>query len=252
MRRGICKLCLREKDLQESHLMPRALYRMARGSGTHGNQDPYLMTARGGRQSSHQTKDYVLCRECEQLFSRNGEDYTLRLLTKRNGQFPLMDVLASVAPTRAGRDWKAYALGDTPTVNRGKIAYFAISVFWRASVHTWDQEDGEKIRIRLGKKYNEELRKYLLGESPVPLNASLQVVVCSDLLNRMTFFLPQENQKVKDRSVVFLARGMLFFFRITNKLEDFQRRLSIVNEPHGWITMRDCGNRPVWALGESS
>jgi hypothetical protein len=37
---GTCKLCLRNEDLQSSHLMPRALYVQARGSGTTGNQDP--------------------------------------------------------------------------------------------------------------------------------------------------------------------------------------------------------------------
>lgn len=247
---GTCKLCLKHRDLQASHLMPRALYRMARGSGTIGNQDPYVMTAKGGKQSSHQTKDYVLCRECEQRFSTNGEYYVMRLVTKRNGQFPLMEILARVAPTKTGRDWKAYSSADTPNIDREKMAYVAISVFWRASVHTWEQVDGKKIRIDLGKKYNEEVRKYLLGESPVPKNASLQVVACSDLINQNSFFLPQENQKVKDRSVVFLARGMLFFFRMSNALTGFQRRLSIVNEPQGWITTRNCQDRPVWTLGK--
>jgi hypothetical protein len=31
-----CKLCFEEKMLCESHLMPRALYRMTRGSGSKG------------------------------------------------------------------------------------------------------------------------------------------------------------------------------------------------------------------------
>ena len=79
---GICKLCLRQKDLQNSHLMPRALYVKSRGSGTKGNQDPYVVTVKDTKQSSHQTKDYVLCHDCEQLFCKNGEDLILRPLQK--------------------------------------------------------------------------------------------------------------------------------------------------------------------------
>jgi hypothetical protein len=229
--------------------MPRSLYRMARGDGPRGNQDPYVRTRKGGQQTSHQTRDYLLCRGCEQLFSKNGEHYVMRLVTKRNGDFPLLEMLRTVPPTVSGLGWNAHSFAHTPSINRAMIAYFAFSVFWRASVHTWVQASGEKTRIELGRKYNEEIRRYLLGETPVPRNASLQVVACSDVLNQRTFFTPQENQKVKDHSMIFLARGILFFLRMSKTLAGFQQRLSIVNEPNGWITTRDCGNRPVWKLG---
>ncbi|MFZ0856024.1 MAG: hypothetical protein WAN10_04140 [Candidatus Acidiferrales bacterium] len=229
--------------------MPRALYRMARGLGTKGNQDPHLLTAKGGRPSSHQVKDYVLCWDCEQRFSKNGEHYVMGLLTKRNKIFPLLEMLNNVAPTMKGPSWKMYSSSDTPIIDRDKVAYFAISVFWRASVHTWELENGEQTRIRLGDKYNEQVRKYLLGETSVPKNASLQVIVCSDVTNQNTFFPPQENQKVRDRSVIFLARGVLFFFRMSSTLQGFQQRLSVVNNKQGWITTRNCADRPVWAVG---
>ena len=35
---GICKLCLLTKDLKDSHLMPRSLYKRSRGSDKKGNQ----------------------------------------------------------------------------------------------------------------------------------------------------------------------------------------------------------------------
>jgi hypothetical protein len=79
-------------------------------------------------------------RECEQRFSKNGEDYVMRLVTKRTGDFPLFEVLNRVRPTISGPEWNAYSSADTQTVDRAKVAYFAISVFWRASVHIWGQE----------------------------------------------------------------------------------------------------------------
>jgi hypothetical protein len=249
---GTCKLCLRHKDLQNSHLMPRALYVKARGSGTSGNRDPFVMTKEGGKQSSHQTKDYVLCSDCEQRFSRNGEKYVMGLVTKHDGTFPLLGALRSVKPTARGSTWEMYSSADTPEIDRKQLAHFAISVFWRASVHTWEQADGEKVRIDLGTKYHEEIRKYLMGESPVPRQAYLQLTVCSDTLNQGSFFFPNENRKVKDRSVVFLARGLTFFFRISKTPTGFQKRLSMVNEPNGWISVRDCKERPIWKLGDAS
>jgi hypothetical protein len=243
---GQCKLCLLTKDLRNSHLMPRSLYKNSRGAGTKGNQDPVLITKTSSKKSSYQITDYVLCGDCEQLFSKNGEGYVMPLATQLNGKFPLWELLKATKPSVRGHGYDAYSCLDTPNVDRDKIAYFAISVFWRASVHTWEQENGDSVRIDLGRKYNEEVRKYLHEESGVPKNASLQVTVCSDELNQKSFFAPHENQKHKDRTFIFVARGMTFFFRISNILRGFEERLSIVNNPQRWISVRDCGDRPIW------
>jgi hypothetical protein len=167
-------------------------------------------------------------------------------LTKDLKDSQHLDVLQAVPATVKRADWDTYSAKDTPAIDRDKLAYFAISVFWRASIHTWELESGEKVKIELGAKYNEELRNYLRGATPVPRNVSLQVVVCSDQLNRATFFAPAENQKHKDRTFIFVARGIMYFFRVSNTLADYQKRLSIVNSAERWITKRDCGNKPVW------
>ena len=225
--------------------MPRSLYKKARRDGP-GNRDPLVITKTSRKPSSHQITDYVFCGDCEHRFNVNGEDYVMRLVAKRNLDFPLLDKLRAVVPTTQGAEWITYSAAAIPTIDRDKIAYFAISIFWRASVHTWELADGKKIRIDLGKKYNEEIRKYLMGETPVPAKAALQVIVCSDSLNRISFFPPGENQKHKDRTFLFVARGMMFFFRVSNTLRDFEKRLSVVNNPNRWLTIRDCGNNPVW------
>lgn len=247
---GKCKLCLRDRELQDSHLMPRALYRMARGSGTEGNQDPHVLTAKERKSSSHQIKDRVLCGECEQRFSKNGEDYVMRLVTKRSGQFPLLDMLAAVPTALKMPKWTAYSAGDTPGIDRAKIAYFALSLFWRASVHTWIQHSGERTRIDLGKKYDEEIRRYLLGETPIPENANLLVAVCTDEVSQKSFFAPEENQKAKDRSFGVMVRGIFFLFRITRTPAAWQARLSMVNTPYELISVWNCFERGVWRLGD--
>lgn len=249
---GLCKLCILKKDLQDSHLMPRSLYKKARGSGTKGNQDPHVLTAKERRSTSHQITDYVLCSDCEQRFSKDGEDYVMRLVTMQNGQFPLLDMLNAIPPSLKTKRWTVYSAADTPGIERAKIAYFALSVFWRASVHTWEQESGEKIRIDLGKKYNEEIRRYLLGETPIPEHANLLVAACTDELSQKTFFAPEENERIKDRSFGVMVRGLFFMFRITKTPAPWQVQLSMVNNPNGWISVWNCFEQGVWRLGEGA
>ena len=42
-----------------------------------------------------------------------------------------------------------------------------------------------------------------------------------------------------DRTFIFVARGMQFFFRVSNTLKDFEKRLSIVNSAERLITVKD-------------
>jgi hypothetical protein len=245
-------MCLQNGDLQDSHLMPRALYRMARGSGTRGNQDPHALNAKGSKPTSYQVTDYVFCHDCEQRLCKNGENYVMPLVTKRNGDFPLLEMLNAIPPTAKTARWKVYSAADTPALDRAKIAYFAVSLFWRASVHTWEEESGEKVRIDLGKKYNEEIRKYLLGESAMPSRGNLLVAVCSDEVSQKSFFVPAENERVKDRSFGVGVRGLFFLFRITNTPAPWQKRLSMINNPNEWISIWDCFKEGVWRLGDGS
>jgi hypothetical protein len=245
-------MCLLEKELRASHLMPRSLYLKTRGSGTKGNQDPVLLTARGSKHTSHQIKDYVFCSECEGRLDRNGERYVMPLVTQRDGKFPLFNILNGIQPDSHHPKALAYSRITTPDIDREKIAYFAISVFWRASVHAWEQENGTFVSIDLGKKYNEEIRSYLMGEAGIPKNAFLNVAVCVDLKSQAAFFPPSINVKQKDRGVAFGARGVLFFLRMSNTLTELERAISMINNPYGWIAVRDCFESGLWRVDDGS
>ena len=245
---GICKLCLQEQNLKKQP--PDAEGSVRQSTGFRVNRKPrsFRPIEKLRKQSSYQTKDYVLCRECEDRLNKNGEMYVMGLVTKRNRQFPLLEAMRSVKPTMKTKNWEMYSEKDTPSIDRVKMAYFAMSVFWRASVHTWILENGSEVRIDLGRKYNEQIRTYLMDQSPVPRNVYLQLVLCSDALNQRTFFFPKENAKVPNCAVGFLARGMMYFLRVSNTRTDAERRLSMVNESNGWITVKDCSQNPVWTL----
>jgi hypothetical protein len=244
--RGTCKLCLLEKDLQKSHLVPRSLYKKVRTSGQRNN-DPLVLTAKSRRPSSHQLQDYLLCRDCEHLFNVNGENYVMRLALA-SGRLPLLDILDKITTPVQTNEWKSYSAADTPQIERDKLAYFALSVFWRASVHTWHNEDGSTVRIELGTRYNEEIRKYLLGQTLVPAHAHLKVNVCTDQVHQNMFFPPAANVKNKLRLFGFVACGIDFRFGIGKSVPGFLQRLSILKKPEQWITVYDCSKHQTWSL----
>jgi hypothetical protein len=70
---GLCKLCLKTKDLQDSHLLGACFYCIIRKSQ---GSDPVIITAKTAQVSSRQVTAHELCWDCEQLFRQNGEDWT--------------------------------------------------------------------------------------------------------------------------------------------------------------------------------
>lgn len=84
---GKCKLCLEDKDLQDSHLIPASMYRIIRKSQ---GLDPVFMTAKRIGTSSRQITAHELCWDCEQLFRKNGEDYMSGQVFQ-GSEFPLLN-----------------------------------------------------------------------------------------------------------------------------------------------------------------
>ena len=68
---GQCRLCLNEAELQNSHFIPQAAYKRVRGEGT--NPNPIVVQDGKAIQTSAQTRAHLLCHDCEQRLSKNGE-----------------------------------------------------------------------------------------------------------------------------------------------------------------------------------
>jgi hypothetical protein len=143
---GECKLCLLTADPQNSHLMPASLYKKSRNPGA-ANPNPMLITQKGSTQTSRQIRNHVLCRNCEHLFIKNGENYVMtQVFDGKSRKFPLLDALHTSTPSWPGPDSVGYDLAATPAIDRDKLGYFALSVFWRASVHIW--RNAERSRLQ--------------------------------------------------------------------------------------------------------
>jgi hypothetical protein len=173
---GICKLCLKKKPLQRSHLIPAAVTRTLRGSG-YLSPGPVAMTKTVIRAGVPDITACLLCRDCEQRFSRNGESWVLKRMC-RDGHFPLLDRLKLAIPIgeENGR-WKFS--GPQTGVLTEKLAYFAVSMLWRSVAYPWASHDGSRKSANIG-SLQEECRKYLLGQGSFPQNLWVVVVACSD------------------------------------------------------------------------
>jgi len=130
--------------------MPQGMYKRVRSSDKE-NPHPILIDKSGSRPCSNQISDFVFCKECESRFDRNGENYALRMAAMRR-RFRLQEELETVKPSFEKLDFRGYTAADTPHIKRDELAYFALSVFWRASVHEWPAiaEGGTSVKIELG------------------------------------------------------------------------------------------------------
>lgn len=179
-----CRLCLGVKRLQNSHLLPKALYRLLRTEGKR-NPSPVWFNRSSAWSSSSQLTDQLLCSDCEQLFHRNGEDWVLRQCNRGKGRFRLQDEVVRIPPVNLAvsgvpvsfRQAKFIPTRLTSAIEIEHLAYLAASVIWRAGVHKWVIDGNELKPIDIREDQLEQLRRFLLGETGFPSDTYFWVSV---------------------------------------------------------------------------
>lgn len=219
--------------------MPAGIYRRTL-TPTAKVPHPVVITNKGMRPTSDQLSDYLLCRDCESRFDKGGENYVMRLAATQT-EFPLLGKLQAAPFRKLGKELKGYAESDTLEIDRDRVAYFAMSVFWRAAVRRWKWRDEQTVWIDLGKKYTGEIRRYLLRQTSFPREMSLVVVVFTDNLTQDGFSMPSENGRVPGGGWQhsFGARGFGFMLQIGKKLPEYSYMMSCMNPPNRYIWTRD-------------
>jgi len=142
---GQCKLCLKVKPLQNSHIIPELVFKPLyddkhRFLGLHGDTGKYSIEQKGFRER-------LLCEECEKIF-QPYEHYFSILWYK---SYPLPNPVNDWCVERKGFDFEPFYR-------------FHLSILWRASV----AQRSEFSAVALG-PFEEPLRQFLLGAA-----ASLQ------------------------------------------------------------------------------
>jgi hypothetical protein len=174
--------------------------------------------------TSRQITAHLLCRDCEQRFNRNGEQWVLANGFRGQGNFRLQSILKSSSPLGRARS-QVFAGAELKDVDMDRLCYFGASVFWRAAVHRWQGEE----RIDLG-PYQEEFRRYLIGTADFPTNAVL-VVDVSDAEKPMEgAYCPIGGRAISAayHQFTFMLPGILFTLLVGQGIPPEQRRLCAV------------------------
>lgn len=123
-----CLLCLRDRKLVKSHVIPEAFWRVMRDDVEGA---PWLIS---GAEGVHAQRSHIgvydqgiLCDECEPKFG-DLDAYGIRILLQDFGR-EFTPIIDTVFPARV-------AGYESTTVDQDRLLRFLVSVLWRASVST--------------------------------------------------------------------------------------------------------------------
>ncbi len=234
MRRGICRLCLAEADLCDSHYLGRRLYALLRTDG----EQPVRMSPSRIIRTDQQIKDYLLCAECERRFNDRGERYATTMVNQF-GNFKLLDLIRSAPRRRVEGEFTVYCALDIG-VDTESLAYYALSVIWRGGVHTWRTSKVTATGgISLG-AHEEPIRKYLCGLGPFPPGVFVKLSVATDFASQNSVKFPEVSPDQPDTTVfTFHALGIWFDVIIGENLPQYMLRSCCVSSEERLIFVGD-------------
>ncbi len=209
--------------------MPKALYRLVRKS-LPGNPNPVIMTPRRSYSSDQQIADPLLCRECEDLFNKNGEKWVLENGYRGKNSFIIRKELMKSQPVWSDARSFIYSIRTIPSIDIAKLVYFAASIFWRASVCVW-KLDGQRVTIDLGREYNEQLRLFLLGQTELPTQAAIWVGLGVSEAPFIGFVFPFGGRQNGYYMYRFVIPGMMFNIFLGKRLPLEIRSMCILRSP---------------------
>jgi hypothetical protein len=120
------------------------------------------------------------------------------------------DVFACVVSCGRGKPWptlgEAYSASEEETA---KLTHFCLSVLWRASLCDWPARGKVFRQLDLG-PYQEQIRKYLKGDTVVPSRVSVTVLLSSLERPRLEMCFPIRYREGLHHCYRFHIPGMTF------------------------------------------
>lgn len=202
-----CKLCLKEKEIRNSHYLPKGMYKFLR-EATLKNPNPILAGRGAAVQVSDQITGHMLCDDCEDLFDKNGENLVVNKMA-RIGSFPLWETIRAATPIFGDGDTAMYASGSIPGLNMAALTYFGMSVFWRGAACQWRDRRGPIGGIKLG-PYEERIRQFLLKTGSFPNDVALIISVSPKDDPIVAAFTPSEAERRAYHAFLFYVPGIQF------------------------------------------
>lgn len=161
----VCGLC-KENEPVDSHLIPKATYRIIATKSRSNN--PILVKGEKIVTTSNQVRSSFLCGKCEGRLSEYGEDHVLRYTYRSSGNFKCQEILENLSPEYESDNAMVYLGNKIPEIKINHFVHFAAGVFWKASAGQWNFLREPLRNNQLGNKYEEQLGKFLKGDSLFP------------------------------------------------------------------------------------
>ena len=151
-----CALCLQHGELQNSHYMPAALYKIVSGDKG-GKSVSNLQNSKILTFTPKQLSKHLLCSECEGKFDKHGEK---TVISECYNILKQKFILLSKANNCRSTDYNNNSwLEDVRSnkIDSDKYLYFVLSLIWRMSVVKWADDMPRNI---LKDEIQEMLRIY--------------------------------------------------------------------------------------------
>jgi hypothetical protein len=202
---GLCPMCSENRTLLDSHFMPASIYVLC---GT-PEYPPVRMTEQVMMPTTRQIHDHLFCFDCEQRLSREGEAWTIPLLSVHGGPFPLRERLVKHEPMWNDGSTAIFAAGENSEIDVAKLTHFGVGIFYKGAVHPWRGNKDEPW-IALEPEEIAALRKYLQGEAELPSNMAMSVIVDSSPVCYPAFHEPYRTQHAEFKSYCTFVPGVVF------------------------------------------
>jgi hypothetical protein len=219
----ICKLCLSDTELRESHIIPRFMHKPLfdeSGRFIEISTDPTVRE----RITQKQLKQKLLCCDCEQKIGR-WENYTRDLLFNKSSKPEVYDI----ARVFSGVEYKIFKL-------------FQLSLLWRASVSTL--EFFRDVRLS-SSPHEEKIRMMLLNDNPGKYYEYGCIILFSEdkNLRRIMDILIEPNAFRYEtfRGYKFCLNGLFWHFVTSRHTINFPFRAGFLQEDGNLPILSDFG-----------
>ncbi|MEX3239813.1 hypothetical protein [Serratia quinivorans] len=206
-----CGLCGTLATLQNSHLMPKSLYKIiTRNFNPHDTAPVWASKSQKSvLYTNMQVTKKLLCKVCEDNFNKYGEKYVVGKCMKNEQTFELKMMLDNSTPSIHVNGSSFFNPKDIDRLNTEKFMYFAASIVWRVTTTDWGVDDIADLNNSLPSEFRDSLQNYLLKRDVFPKNIYITVCVDNDSEPLPIMSLPTGDIE-KNMHMSFYIPGMKF------------------------------------------
>ncbi len=189
--------------------MPKSIYRsLSKGFPEHGENIVWISgSEKSAAYTSKQAKKHLLCTDCEQKFSRLGEDKVIPLMARKNG-FKLATKIKKFKILASIKDEVWYSPPDDDLAL--SFMYFAISIVWRLSSTDWSSYGIPKTYNSINSESMHSFSDFLFGKTKKPENTYLTIYVDNQEVDTPSMGFPTVKNHERYQHIVFNIPGIKF------------------------------------------